>query len=431
MSGFFVPGTCCLLDNDSPTLYLSTGETTGPRTKAVSVADQERERVVVKIGSNVLSAGSERLDRAHLIEIVRQIAQLHEQGYPITIVTSGAVLAGRERMGYPQLRASIPFRQMLAAVGQSHLMHLYAQFFDIYDIQVAQILLTADDFRDRQRYLNARDTMLGLLEERVIPIINENDTVATEEIKVGDNDNLAALVVTLIDADLLILLSDIEGLYDGDPHQDPAARLIREVCQIDASIWQVAGDSATTSGTGGMRTKLEAAQMVQRAGSTMVIAHGGERDVLLRIMEGEPIGTRFLPTGTDRVSSAAPAAAHGAVGGMESRKRWILAGSHALGRVHVDRGAAVAIATQGKSLLPVGVVGVDEPFERGETVRIFVDGTEIARGVVRYSAHELKQIKGLHSDQIRDHLGYDYGDEVIHHNDMVILEQPRIGGHNE
>jgi glutamate 5-kinase len=392
------------------------------------MADHQSERIVVKIGSNVLSGGSERLDRAHLIEIVRQIAQLHAQGYPIAIVTSGAVLAGRERMGYPQLRASIPFRQMLAAVGQSHLMHLYAQFFDIYDIQVAQILLTADDFRDRQRYLNARDTMLGLLEERVIPVINENDTVATEEIKVGDNDNLAALVVTLIDADLLILLSDIEGLYDGDPHQDPAARLIHEVRQIDASIWQIAGDSATTSGTGGMRTKIEAAQLVERAGSTMVIAHGGERDVLLRIIEGEPLGTRFLPQGTDR--------AHGALrdavpGSMESRKRWILAGSHALGRVHVDRGAAVAIATQGKSLLPVGVVGVDEPFERGETVRIFADGTEIARGVVRYSANELRQIKGLHSDQIRDHLGYDYGDEVIHHNDMVILEQPRTGGNNE
>jgi glutamate 5-kinase len=398
------------------------------------MADHQSERIVVKIGSNVLSSGSERLDRAHLIEIVRQIAQLHAQGRPIAIVTSGAVLAGRERMGYPQLRASIPFRQMLSAVGQSHLMHLYAQFFDIYDIQVAQILLTADDFRDRQRYLNARDTMLGLIEERIIPVINENDTVATEEIKVGDNDNLAALVVTLIDADLLILLSDIQGLYDGDPHQDPAARLIREVRHIDASIWQVAGDSATESGTGGMRTKIEAAQLVQRAGSSMVIAHGGERDVLLRIMEGESIGTRFLPQGADRVSGTARGAVRGAVAvGMESRKRWILAGSHALGRVHVDRGAAVAIATQGKSLLPVGVVGVDEPFERGETVRIYADGTEIARGVVRYSANELRQIKGLHSDQIREHLGYDYGDEVIHHNDMVVLdlEQPRTGGNNE
>ena len=381
------------------------------------MADHKSERVVVKIGSNVLSSGSERLDRAHLIEIVRQIAQLHGQGYPIAIVTSGAVLAGRERMGYPQLRSSIPFRQMLAAVGQSRLMHLYEQFFDIYNIQVAQILLTADDFRDRQRYLNARDTMLGLLDERVVPIINENDTVATDEIKVGDNDNLAALVVTLIDAELLILLSDIAGLYDGDPHQDPNARLIREVRQVDASIWGIAGESTTDSGTGGMRTKIEAAQLVQRAGSTMVIAHGSERDVLLRIMEGEPIGTRFLPLGAgEGGGSAAPS-------GMESRKRWILAGSRALGRIHVDRGAAVAMTTRGKSLLPVGVTRVDESFERGETVRIFAGNHEIARGVVRYSAHELDQIKGLHSDQIRDLLGYDYGDEVIHHNDMVILDQ--------
>jgi glutamate 5-kinase len=392
--------------------------------KAAPVTDHKSERIVVKIGSNVLSSGSERLDRAHLIEIVRQIAQLHGQGYPITIVTSGAVLAGRERMGYPQLRSSIPFRQMLAAVGQSRLMHLYEQFFDIYDIQVAQILLTADDFRDRQRYLNARDTMLGLLEERVVPIINENDSVATEEIKVGDNDNLAALVVTLIDAELLILLSDIDGLYDGDPHQDPGARLIREVRQVDASIWEAAGESATASGTGGMRTKIEAAQLVQRAGSTMVIAHGSERDVLTRIMEGEPVGTRFLPHGAGDSGGTAPA-------GMESRKRWILAGSRALGRIHVDRGAGLAITTRGKSLLPVGVVRVEESFERGETVRIYAGNHEIARGVVRYSAHELDQIKGLHSDQIRDHLGYDYGDEVIHHNDMVVLEQPRIGGHDE
>ena len=381
------------------------------------MADNKSERVVVKIGSNVLSSGSERLDRAHLIEIVRQIAQLHGQGYPIAIVTSGAVLAGRERMGYPQLRSSIPFRQMLAAVGQSRLMHLYEQFFDIYDIQVAQILLTADDFRDRQRYLNARDTMLGLLDERVVPIINENDTVATEEIKVGDNDNLAALVVTLIDAELLILLSDIAGLYDGDPHQDPNARLIREVRHVDASIWGIAGESATDSGTGGMRTKIEAAQLVQRTGSTMVIAHGSERDVLLRIMEGELIGTRFLPLGTGEGEGGA------VPGGMESRKRWILAGSRALGRIHVDRGAAVAMTTRGKSLLPVGVTRVDESFERGETVRIFAGNHEIARGVVRYSAYELDQIKGLHSDQIRDRLGYDYGDEAIHHNDMVILDQ--------
>ncbi len=381
------------------------------------MTEPERERVVVKIGSNVLSGGSERLDRAHLIEIVRQIAQLHTQGHAIAIVTSGAVLAGRERMGYPQLRSSIPFRQMLAAVGQSRLMHLYEQFFDIYNIQVAQILLTADDFRDRQRYLNARDTMLGLLEERVVPIINENDTVATEEIKVGDNDNLAALVVTLIDADLLILLSDIGGLYDGDPHQDPGARLIHEVQQVDASIWEMAGESATASGTGGMRTKIEAAQLVQRAGSTMVIAHGSERDVLIRIMEGQAVGTRFLPHGAGDGSGSAPPS------GMESRKRWILAGSRALGRIYVDRGAAVAIATRGKSLLPVGVVRVDEAFERGQTVRIYAGDHEIARGVVRYSASELDQIKGLHSDQIRDRLGYDYGDEVIHHNDMVILDQ--------
>lgn len=378
------------------------------------MTDVPFKRIVVKLGSNVLSGGSDRLNRAHLIEIVRQIAQLHQRGIEIVVVTSGAVLAGRERMDYPHQQSSIPYRQMLAAVGQGRLMHLYEQFFDIYDIRVAQILLTADDFRSRQRYLNARDTMHGLLRARVVPIINENDTVATEEIKVGDNDNLAALVVTLIEADLLILLSDIEGLYTADPRYDASARLIEEVTEIDKAIWRTAGGCATAYGTGGMQTKIQAAQMVQRAGATTIIADGCRQDVLLHLMSGGRIGTWFLPP-------ARAAEAGQAEDSMESRKRWILAGSHSLGRVYVDRGAAVAVATQGKSLLPVGVVDVAEHFERGETVRIFNQSTEIARGVVRYSSDELAQIKGLHSDQIRECLGYDYGDEAVHHNDMVIL----------
>jgi glutamate 5-kinase len=297
-------------------------------------------------------------------------------------------------------------------------MHLYEQFFDIYDIRVAQVLLTADDFRDRLRYLNARDTLLGLLRARVVPIVNENDTVATEEIKVGDNDNLAALVVTLIDADLLILLSDTEGLYTADPRQDPEAELIQQVVQVDQAIWDIAGDTSTTSGTGGMRTKVQAGQLVQRAGSSMVIAHGGERDVLLRLCQGERLGTRFVPPISAPADSASPA------GGLESRKRWILAGSRAAGRVNVDPGAARAITRQGKSLLSVGILSTAGTFERGETVTIFADDTEIARGIVRYSSNELEQIVGLHSDQIIEELGYDYGDEIVHHNDMVILDDP-------
>jgi glutamate 5-kinase len=211
--------------------------------------------------------------------------------------------------------------------------------------------------------------------------------------------------VTLIDADLLILLSDIEGLYSADPHHDPDARLIAQVDQVDQAIWLVAGESSSASGTGGMRTKVEAAQLAQRAGATTIIADGCESDILLRVLGGERIGTRFLPS----------------PGGLEGRKRWILAGSQAVGRVYVDGGAAVAIASRGRSLLPVGVVGVAETFERGATVRIYAQDVEIARGMVRYSSEELSQIKGLHSDQIRDRLGYDYGDEVVHHNDMVIL----------
>jgi glutamate 5-kinase len=382
------------------------------------MADQCR-RIVVKLGSNVLSTGSDRLNRAHLLEIVRQIARLHQSGYEVTVVTSGAVLAGRERMGFPRLKPSIPFRQMLAAVGQGRLVHLYEQYFDIYDIRVAQILLTADDFRDRQRYLNARDTVLGLLRTRVIPIINENDTIATDEIKVGDNDNLSALMVTLIEADLLILLSHIKGLYTADPTRDPNARLIEQVTTVDESIWSMAGDTAAPSSTGGMATKIEAAQLVQRSGATMIIADGNEPDVLLRIMGGEQVGTRFLPLA--QASDLLHAQDSALSGRLESRKRWILAGSQALGRVYVDRGAAEAVATRGKSLLAVGIVDVQEHFERGETVRIFHGQVEVARGVIRYSSVELAQIVGLHSRHIRERLGYDYGDEVVHHNDMVIL----------
>jgi len=407
------------------------------------MADRFR-RIVVKLGSNVLSAGSDRLDRAHLLEIVRQIAQLHRRGLEVTVVTSGAVLAGRERMGYPKLKPSIPFRQMLAAVGQGRLMQVYESLFDLYEIRVAQILLTADDFRQRERYLNARDTMLGLLGARVVPIINENDTVATQEIKVGDNDNLGALVVTLIEADLLILLSHVDGLYSADPRLDPNARLIHEVAAVDEKIWDVAGDTLAPSGTGGMRTKVEAAQLVQRAGATTILANGSEPDVLSRLLAGERLGTRFLPA-APRAAGVHPSAPHrvatergatergrGSLGvalatRLESRKRWILAGSQAPGCIVVDRGAAEAITHRGKSLLPIGVVEVGpEGFQRGETVRIYevlVTGArlEIARGVVRYSSDELAQIKGLHSKQIRVQLGYDYGDEVVHHNDMVIL----------
>ncbi len=367
----------------------------------------EPHRIIVKLGSNVLSGGGDHLDRARLIELVREIAQLHHQAIQIAVVTSGAVLAGRERMGHLPLNGSIPARQMLAAVGQGRLMHLYEQFFDIYDIRVAQILLTADDFRHRRRYLNARDTMLGLLEAGVVPIINENDTVTTAEIKVGDNDNLAALVLTLIDADLLILLSDIEGLYTADPRTDPIATLISQVAEIDEAIWQAAGGSGSGRGIGGMRTKLEAAQMVQRAGSTMVIAAGHVPDVLGRVVRGEAIGTRFLPLASS----------------LAGRQRWILAGSRAVGQVWVDDGAARAIQQQGKSLLAVGVVGVEKNFVRGQPVRIFQGTTEIARGIVRYSADELRQIQGLHSHEIKEQLGYDYGDAVVHRNDMVILQR--------
>jgi glutamate 5-kinase len=226
-------------------------------------------------------------------------------------------------------------------------------------------------------------------------------------------------MVTLVEADLLILLSHIKGLYTADPTKDASARFIPQVSVVDQGIWDVAGGTETPFGTGGMYTKIEAAHLVQRSGATMVIADGNEPDVLLRIMEGEPVGTRFLPISGS--SAQAQSADVDLPIRLESRKRWILAGSQALGQVYVDRGAAEAVVTRGKSLLAVGVVDVRERFERGETVRIFCDQLEIARGVVRYSSDELAQIVGLHSKHIKERLGYDYGDEIVHHNDMVIL----------
>jgi glutamate 5-kinase len=293
----------------------------------------------------------------------------------------------------------------MAAVGQSRLMHLYEQIFDLYSIAVAQTLLTREDLRDRYRYLNARNTLLACLLHGVLPIINENDVVAVDEIRLGDNDNLSALVANLVDADLLLILSDIDGLYSADPRRDPSAALIPQVRAIDDTIYALAGGS-NTRGTGGMLTKIQAADLATRGGATVVIASGGAPNVIPRVLDGEPLGTRF------------PAVASR----LESRKRWVLAETVRHSRVLADAGAARALTEGGKSLLPAGVVAVEGDFERGQTVRIFNgEGREIARGLAQYSARDLGIIKGLRSSQIAEALGYDYGPEVVHRDDMVLL----------
>ncbi len=363
-------------------------------------------RLVVKLGTSTLTAGGPRLAPAQIVELVRQMALLGEEGCEVILVSSGAIAAGRERLGSPSLPRDIPARQMLAAVGQPRLMALYEQLFSLYGRTVAQVLLSRSDVSRRRSYLNSRNTLRALLDQKVVPVVNENDTTATEEIRLGDNDNLSALVANLAEADLLLLLTDQPGLFTADPKLDPTARLLTEVNgnDIPPEVWEAAGGAAGRLGTGGMVTKLQAADLARRSGTTTIIARGSEPEVILRAARGEPVGTRFP-------ALASPS---------ESRKRYILSGWNGKGRVVVDGGAARALA-KGSSLLPVGVVECSGDFERGDTVAVFDQaGRELARGLASYQASELTKIRGRRSDQIEAILGYGYGDEVIHRDNLVL-----------
>jgi glutamate 5-kinase len=362
-------------------------------------------RIVVKIGSSTLTGGTPHLNRQRMLEIVQQVARLHQQGHEMIVVSSGAQAAGRDRLGFPDFGRSVPAKQMLSAVGQSRLMHYYSELFEIFDIVVGQVLLTRDDLSNRTRYLNCRDTLITLIERRIIPIINENDTTATSEIRVGDNDNLSAMVAATIEADLLLILTDIAGLFTADPRKKPDAQLIQRVERIDESTYALAGGAGTGLGTGGMTTKIEAAHTASRSGITTVLASGKEPDVLLRIMAGESLGTCFAP-----VSSP-----------IESRKRWLLT-DKPQGAVQIDNGAVSVLQRAKASLLPVGVTRVTGEFTRGATVSILdPSGVEIAHGMSNYNAHDLKRLVGVRSDRISEILGYTYGDYVIHRNNMVML----------
>jgi len=368
---------------------------------------QTQQRIVIKLGTSTLTAGSPYLSPANIVEVVLQVAHLHTQGCEVIVVSSGAIAAGREQLQFPQLPKEIPAKQMIAAVGQPRLMALYEQLFGLYKLTVAQVLLTRTDLSDRRRYLNSRNTLTALLNQRVIPIINENDTVATEEIRVGDNDNLSALVANLIEADLLIMLTDQPGLFTADPRNDSSAKLIRKITDssIPQSLWEAAGGSDGKLGVGGMQTKLQAADLARRSGSMVIIASGSEPNIILRLVAGEKLGTHFLP-----VSSA-----------LEGRKRYILSGSHARGCLAVDSGAVQALQGGG-SLLPVGITQVSGEFERGDVVCINDrDGREIARGLVNYNSADISRIFGRQSSEIESILGFAYGDEVVHRNNMVLL----------
>lgn len=364
-------------------------------------------KVVVKLGTSTLTGGSERLSPRRMLEIVRQVATLHEEGHSVLLVSSGAIAAGREVLDHAEIERDIPVKQMLSALGQPRLMAVWGDLFAIYGLKVAQLLLTRGDFAYRGRYLNARDVLFALIEHRVIPVINENDSIATEEIRLGDNDNLSALVANLIDADLLVILTDQPGLYTTDPRNDPKAELISQVERIDESLWERAGGSGSVQGTGGMFTKVQAAQLATRSGARVVIAQGSRPNILLDLLgpEGRGIGTWFDPQATH----------------LESRKRWILS-EQPQGHLSIDAGAVRKLRSSNASLLPVGLVRVAGDFERGVIVSILGPaGEEVARGLSKYGSEDLQKLCGAHSSQIEARLGFSYGDEVVRRDQMVIV----------
>lgn len=364
------------------------------------------QRIVIKLGTSVLTGGATRLDWPHMVDIVRQCAHLHNEGKEIVICSSGAIAAGKQRMNFPTLPPTLASKQLLAAVGQSWLMWNWERFFEIYGIHVGQMLLTRADTEHRRRFLNARDVLQAMVEHRIIPIINENDAVATEEIRLGDNDNLSALAAILAEADLLILLTDQPGLFTADPRTDPHAALIPEVREIDETLRAIAGGTATGLGTGGMQTKLQAADAARRAGTDVIIAAGAAPDVILRIVKGEAVGTRFPAMETP----------------LENRKRWIFAGPKPPGSVVVDDGAALALTRNGRSLLPAGIIQVNGPFGRGDTISIHnQQQKELARGIVRYTSQDLSKLQGCQSKEIETRLGYAYGPVAIHRNDLILV----------
>ncbi|BBO91098.1 glutamate 5-kinase [Desulfosarcina ovata] len=365
-------------------------------------------RAVVKVGSNVLTTRS-GLNIEAIDGISSQICNLLDQGIEIILVSSGAMASGMKKMGVARRPEAIPKRQAIAAVGQAGLIREWEKAFSRFDRRVAQILLTSDDLTSRKRYLNARNTMNTLLEWQVVPIINENDTIMVEEIKLGDNDNLAAMIALQLDADIFINLTDIDGLYDKDPRIHADARLIPRVATYSKSIEKYAGDIPGALGTGGMLSKIKAARKVTAAGIPMVIAKGYRPDILIRLAAGEAHGTFFVPRDQK----------------LNRKKCWIGYTVKTSGTIKIDAGAAKALLANGKSLLPGGIVGVEGKFPIGAPVAVVNGSGElIGNGLVNYNADEIRSIMGLKSGQIKARLGQKTYDEVIHRDNLVITGEP-------
>lgn len=364
-------------------------------------------RVVVKIGSALLTADGKGLDARAIDGWVDQIAALRREGVEVVLVSSGAVAEGMTRLGWKSRPTTVHELQAAAAVGQMGLVQTWENSFQRYGLHAAQVLLVHDDLRDRQRYLNARSTLRTLVSLNVVPVINENDTVATDEIRFGDNDTLGALVANLIEADALVILTDQRGVFDSDPRQNPEAKLIAEAEAEDPLLLEVAGGTGGALGRGGMLTKIRAARLASRSGANTVIASGREQDVLLRIARGELVGSLLR-------ASQRP---------MAARKQWLAGQLKMRGELVLDDGAVGVLRGQGRSLLPVGVTEVRGDFDRGElVVCLSADGREVARGLVNYSADESRRIIGHSTDQIEQLLGYRDEAELIHRDNLVLSD---------
>lgn len=378
-------------------------------TDTTAGSGDHRRRIVVKAGTRLLTCRDDRLNLDVITKLVDQISQLHTNGTELLLVSSGAVAAGRRVFGKIRDGKDVPQRQALAAVGQSHLMHTYGQLFEQHSITVAQALLSRRDLSDRLGYLNVRNTLLTLIERRVVTIINENDVVAVDELAgetFGDNDTLSAMVANLVDADLLILLGEIDGLFTADPNIEQNARLIPIVTQINEDVAAIGGPAFDEQGRGGMAAKLDAARLATASGVQTVIASGQAYDVLGRLVSGEQVGTTF-PATTSK---------------MESRKRWMLSGVSHNAEIMVDDGAVTALQKNHKSLLPAGMTDVVGTFQRGDIITILNSNRhQIAYGITNYSSDDLLKVKGIRSNRIAGILGYQFGEEVVHRSNLVII----------
>ncbi len=363
------------------------------------------KRIVVKIGSSTLTRDG-RLRPHKFSAIAKDVSQLIEKGRQVVVVSSGAIAVGAHRLGWKHAGESIREKQAAASVGQIGLVELYQRRFAKHGLLVGQVLLTRAGLEDRERFLNARRTMLELLRLGVVPIVNENDTIATEEIRFGDNDNLAATIVNAVDADLLVILTDVEGLYEHAPVPDePNAPLIRTVQKITPAIRKAASGAGTRFGSGGMVTKLEAATNAARSGAATVLCSGRVAGVLGKLIDGERHGTLFEPGKK-----------------LRSKKHWLAFTAKTRGRIVIDDGAVRALIENGRSLLPAGIVGVEGDFKLGDTVCcVDAQGSEVARGLVVYSSQDIQRLAGLPTKEISRVLGYTHGDEIIHRDDLVLV----------